>query len=96
MFGKKQNCQRFLCCVLYEKRNVLVIVCLLQVGMTLHCRVLRVNMEKFQVDLTCKTSDLTDKDGKYRYVDSRNKSLLMVVPTDIANRASIHVTESDF
>lgn len=34
-------------------------------GMSLHARVLKLNMEKFQVDLTCKSSDLADKDGKF-------------------------------
>lgn len=41
--------------------------CVFQVGMSLHCRVTRINMERFQVDLTCKTSDLVDKDSKFRY-----------------------------
>ncbi|XP_020627478.1 transcription elongation factor SPT6-like [Orbicella faveolata] len=34
-------------------------------GMTLHCRVTRVNMERFQLDLTCRSSDLADKEGKF-------------------------------
>lgn len=36
-----------------------------KVGMTLHCRVTRVNMERFQLDLTCRSSDLADKEGKF-------------------------------
>ncbi|XP_031559934.1 transcription elongation factor SPT6-like [Actinia tenebrosa] len=36
-----------------------------KVGMTLHCRVTRINMERFQLDLTCRTSDLSDKDSKF-------------------------------
>lgn len=36
--------------------------------MTLHCRVTRVNMERFQLDLTCRSSDLADKEGKFRYM----------------------------
>ena len=38
----------------------------LQHGMTLHARVLKLNMEKFQVDLSCKSSDLADKEKKFR------------------------------
>lgn len=38
-----------------------------QAGMILHCRVTRVNMERFQLDLTCRSSDLADKEGKFRY-----------------------------
>ncbi|EDO33602.1 predicted protein [Nematostella vectensis] len=34
-------------------------------GMTLHCRVTRMNMERFQVDLSCRSSDLADKDKKF-------------------------------
>ena len=37
-----------------------------QHGMTLHARVLKLNMEKIQVDLSCKSSDLADKEGKFR------------------------------
>ena len=40
-----------------------------QVGMTLHCRVTRINMERLQLDLTCRSSDLADKEGKYRYLE---------------------------
>lgn len=36
-------------------------------GMTLHARILKIDIERFQVDLTCKTSDLVDKDDKLRY-----------------------------
>ncbi|CAH3024911.1 unnamed protein product [Porites evermanni] len=36
-----------------------------KVGMTLHCRVTRINMERLQLDLTCRSSDLADKEGKY-------------------------------
>ena len=35
--------------------------------MTLHCRVLKLNMDRLQMDLTCRSSDLADKDGKFRY-----------------------------
>ncbi|XP_019848744.1 PREDICTED: transcription elongation factor SPT6-like [Amphimedon queenslandica] len=34
-------------------------------GMTIHCRILSVNIEKFSVDLTCRSSDLIDKAGKF-------------------------------
>ncbi|XP_065055472.1 transcription elongation factor SPT6-like isoform X2 [Rhopilema esculentum] len=36
-----------------------------QHGMTLHARVLKLNMERFQVDLSCKSSDLADKEKKF-------------------------------
>ena len=36
--------------------------------MTLHGRVTRVNMERLQLDLTCRSSDLADKEGKFRYI----------------------------
>ena len=36
--------------------------------MTIHCRILRVNLDKFSVDLTCKSSDLADEEGKFRSV----------------------------
>ena len=42
-------------------------IVILQVGMTLHCRVTRINMERLQLDLTCRSSDLLDKEGKYRF-----------------------------
>ena len=32
----------------------------------LHCRILKIQPDKFAVDLTCKTSDLMDRDGKFR------------------------------
>ena len=35
--------------------------------MAILCRILRVNLDRFSVDLTCRSSDLTDKDGKFRY-----------------------------
>lgn len=35
-------------------------------GMSLHARVLKVDIDKFKVDLTCKTSDLQDKDARFR------------------------------
>jgi transcription elongation factor SPT6 len=34
-------------------------------GMSVHCRILRLNMEKFQVDLTSRSQDLADRDGKF-------------------------------
>ena len=33
--------------------------------MSVHCRILRLNMEKFQVDLTSRSQDLADKDGSF-------------------------------
>lgn len=36
-----------------------------RIGMTLHARIIKINFDRFQVDLTCKTSDLTDTQGKF-------------------------------
>ena len=40
----------------------------MQIGRTIHCRILRVNLEKFSVDLTCRSSDLADRDNRFRFV----------------------------
>lgn len=37
-------------------------------GMTLHARILKIDIERFSVDLTCKTSDLLDKEDRLRYL----------------------------
>ena len=37
-----------------------------QIGMTIHARILTVNVEKFSVDLTSRSSDLKDTEGKFR------------------------------
>ena len=37
-----------------------------QIGMTVHCRVIKVIPEKFSVDLTCRTSDLNDTKFEFR------------------------------
>lgn len=39
---------------------------LLQVGMTVHCRIMKIDIEKFSVDLTCRTSDLMDKANEWK------------------------------
>ena len=44
-----------------------IFVCV-QIGRTIHCRILRVNLEKFSVDLTCRSSDLADRDNRFRFV----------------------------
>jgi len=36
--------------------------------MTLHCRITKIDIERFQVELTSKTSDLVDDDNKWKYV----------------------------
>lgn len=38
-----------------------------QIGMTLHCRIMKIDIDRFQVDLTCKSSDLADKNNEWRY-----------------------------
>jgi len=36
--------------------------------MSLHCRITKIDIERFQVELTSKTSDLVDADHKWKYV----------------------------
>ena len=36
--------------------------------MSLHCRITKIDIERFQVELTSKTSDLIDADNKWKYV----------------------------
>lgn len=35
-------------------------------GMTVHCRITKINIERFSCDLTCRTSDLLDREGKLK------------------------------
>ena len=35
-------------------------------GMTVHCRVLKLQMDRFSVDLTCRSSDLVDSAGRFK------------------------------
>ncbi|KAJ0061685.1 hypothetical protein NL108_005822, partial [Boleophthalmus pectinirostris] len=37
-----------------------------KVGMTVHCRIMKIDIEKFSVDLTCRTSDLTDRGNEWK------------------------------
>lgn len=37
-----------------------------KVGMTVHCRIMKIDIEKFNVDLTCRTSDLMDKANEWK------------------------------
>uniref|UniRef100_A0A8C5G0Y5 Transcription elongation factor spt6 n=1 Tax=Gouania willdenowi TaxID=441366 RepID=A0A8C5G0Y5_GOUWI len=37
-----------------------------KVGMTVHCRIMKIDIEKFSVDLTCRTSDLSDKNNEWK------------------------------
>ena len=39
--------------------------CQLQIGMTLHARIIKIDIERFQVDLTSKSSDLQDRNGEW-------------------------------
>ncbi|CAJ0958201.1 unnamed protein product [Ranitomeya imitator] len=34
--------------------------------MTVHCRIMKINIEKFSVDMTCRTSDLMDKNNEWK------------------------------
>uniref|UniRef100_A0A4W5LS31 Transcription elongation factor SPT6 n=1 Tax=Hucho hucho TaxID=62062 RepID=A0A4W5LS31_9TELE len=37
-----------------------------KVGMTVHCRIMKIDIEKLSVDLTCRTSDLSDKNNDWK------------------------------
>ncbi|KAG9508769.1 Transcription elongation factor SPT6, partial [Fragariocoptes setiger] len=37
-----------------------------QVGMTIHARVVKINIERFGCDLTCRSSDLNDRENKWK------------------------------
>lgn len=37
-----------------------------QPGMTIHARITKIDIERFHVELTSKSSDLTDTDGQYK------------------------------
>ncbi|KAK7925731.1 hypothetical protein WMY93_008041 [Mugilogobius chulae] len=37
-----------------------------KVGMTVHCRIMKIDIEKFSVDLTCRTSDLMDRANEWK------------------------------
>lgn len=34
--------------------------------MTVHCRIMKIDIEKFSADLTCRTSDLVDKNNEWK------------------------------
>ncbi|CAL8352830.1 unnamed protein product [Lota lota] len=36
------------------------------VGMTVHCRIMKIDIEKLSVDLTCRTSDLSDRNNDWK------------------------------
>nr|CAI9709538.1 unnamed protein product [Rangifer tarandus platyrhynchus] len=35
-------------------------------GMTVHCRIMKIDIEKFSADLTCRTSDLMDRNNEWK------------------------------
>ncbi|XP_032176877.1 transcription elongation factor SPT6 isoform X2 [Mustela erminea] len=37
-----------------------------EVGMTVHCRIMKIDIEKFSADLTCRTSDLMDRNNEWK------------------------------
>ncbi|XP_023242655.1 transcription elongation factor SPT6-like [Centruroides sculpturatus] len=37
-----------------------------KIGMTLHCRITKIDIERFAVDVTCRSSDLADKNNEWR------------------------------
>jgi len=50
-----------------------------QAGMTLHCRITKIDIERFQVELTSRTSDLVDDDNKWKYVVISISELLLLL-----------------
>ena len=34
--------------------------------MTVHCRIMKIDIEKFSADLTCRTSDLMDRSNEWK------------------------------
>jgi len=52
--------------------------------MTLHCRITKIDIERFQVELTSKTSDLVDEDNKWKYVS------VVVMVVIVAMRHAFH------
>lgn len=34
--------------------------------MTVHCRIMKIDIEKFSADLTCRTSDLMDRNNEWK------------------------------
>lgn len=53
---------------LFDTSQPIIPFCLpvFQVGMTVHCRIMKIDIEKFNVDLTCRTSDLMDKNNEWK------------------------------
>ena len=61
--------------IIYTDVQCLLLVSL-QRGMLLHCRITKIEIERFQVELSSKTSDLMDKDNKFRYLNMHTGSRL--------------------
>lgn len=40
----------------------------MRIGQTVHCRILKIDVERFSVDCSSKTSDLLDKNSEWRQV----------------------------
>jgi len=66
-----------------------------KVGMTLHCRVTKIDIERFQVELTSKTSDLVDEDNKWKCVLVVVVVVVVVVTLVIVVSATYEVSRPD-
>uniref|UniRef100_A0A674GYP5 Transcription elongation factor SPT6 n=1 Tax=Taeniopygia guttata TaxID=59729 RepID=A0A674GYP5_TAEGU len=50
-----------------------------KVGMTVHCRIMKIDIEKFGADLTCRTSDLMDKNNEWKLKQQRTTYIKRVI-----------------
>ena len=55
-----------------------------QIGCTIHCRILRFNLKKFSVDLTFQSSDLAYHDNRFMFI-------LWIVMMCVCVHAFVHV-----
>uniref|UniRef100_A0A2K6E9W2 Transcription elongation factor SPT6 n=1 Tax=Macaca nemestrina TaxID=9545 RepID=A0A2K6E9W2_MACNE len=49
-----------------SSRLQLIFLPRVEVGMTVHCRIMKIDIEKFSADLTCRTSDLMDRNNEWK------------------------------
>jgi transcription elongation factor SPT6 len=59
-----------------------------QIGQTIHCRILKILVEKFSVDLTCRTSDLLD--NSYQFKPQRDHNFYYEAETKDQNTEEQH------
>ncbi|XP_026576952.1 transcription elongation factor SPT6 [Pseudonaja textilis] len=58
-----------------------------KVGMTVHCRIMKIDIEKFSADLTCRTSDLMDRSNEWKLPKDAHY--------DFANEAADHKQDEE-